>query len=437
MGWLSNVFGPRKAEVREEAAPDKPLTLSEVSGMLEARARERDAFFEGEARSLHGGIMKSLDDFSSALSNLDKAKEPDKIDGRLLELGKSYRTSLSKSFNQMFLEARKPTGFGIVEFSDYCRKVSSLLNQSEKDAMRYVQMLKEIYPDAMRRLLKESDRMEESVSSAVSKADSRRAEIEPLIGGMSVLKEIEMQVAKVQRAESEIAYAKSELAKLKARKSEIELRSAEIMKSDAWLDYQRRVQDLTAMRRRKDEIASVILQSIVSLDKAMKRMKKRLSESSYSFEHSGMLDLYINDPLDAFLKDPDQKVIREIVAVISRMAQVHDLELDDRREQKVLEKLSVLKSGEFLSNLRFDYDKCVDSIASMEEWIASAEVISQNSRNAEDLKSTLMKISATEDEILKLTSVMEKERATRDSMHAMLGDLAKKALGDKVSLAPL
>ena len=437
MGWLSGLFGPKKADVKEEVVTDKPLTLSEASRMLDTRLKEKDAVFESDARSLHSAMIKSLDEFASSLSNLEKAKEPDKIDGRLLELGKSYRTALSKAFNPTFIEMKKPPGFTVVGFSDYCRKCSSLLNQSENDAMRYVQILKEIYPDAMRSVLKSSDRIENAISSALSLSNSKRDEVTPIIEGLSVVKELELQIAKIQHTESEILGAKSSLAALKARKADIELRLSEIMNSNAWLDYQRRTQDLVALKRKKDEISSVILQSIVSLDKAMKRMKRRLSESNYSFQHSSMLDLYINDPVDAFLKDTNQTVIKEIVAVISRMAKVHDLELDEKKEQKVVEKLSMLESGEFLSNLRFDYDKCVDSIKSVEDWLSSAEVMVQKTKNADDLKSVSGKIVDTESEIKKLTEVLDKDRSVMDGMSSILKDLLTKTFGNGISLVAL
>ncbi len=150
-----------------------------------------------------------------------------------------------------------------------------------------------------------------------------------------------------------------------------------------------------------------------------------------------MLDLYINDPVDAFLKDTNQTVIKEIVAVISRMAKVHDLELDEKKEQKVVEKLSMLESGEFLSNLRFDYDKCVDSIKSVEDWLSSAEVMVQKTKNADDLKSVSGKIVDTESEIKKLTEVLDKDRSVMDGMSSILKDLLTKTFGNGISLVAL
>lgn len=435
MGWLSNIFKPEKqAEVPKQ---QQDIGLKDLATTLEKKLQEKNSSLETELRDMHKKVTDSSRKFSDALNHLVTSAGPEKIDETLMNVAKSYRTTLIKAFKNTMVEFDKSVSYTVEDFGEYFGRCSSSLVGAENSVMRFVQPLKEIFPGEMKQLMKSSEQLQGVMSGVGSSLSKKSSDIKPLSGALKLAKEIESGSARISDSESEKSRLESVVEELKVDRKEAEQKTSEFLKSEGWIEHQKKVQEIAAIEKKKDDILSVAVQSISPLDKAMKRLKRMSLEGQGKFENEKLLGLYITDPVEAFLKDEDQATIKNIISKIKEASEKGTLEIDTRKEQKILEKLSAVESGDFLYSLRKDYDGLEEASRELKEEVNSLDMERLKADYENGLKILDSKISDTESRLSSLISNLEKSREERKELSEKLMAAAKEALGHETRLAAM
>ncbi len=434
MGWLSNIFKFEKpVETAKEFSPQE-VSLEDLIVVLEKKIQEKNSLFEKDLENMHRKLVESSHNFSRMLNDLQNSKGPDKIDDALMNVAKSYRSTLIRAFRNSFMEFEKPVGYTIEDFGKYFNRCASSLREAESGVMRFVQPLKEVFPREMKRLLKSSDDLENAISEISSGLSKKSLEIKPPADALKLAKDFGFNLNKLSETETGKSNLESYVDDLKNSKESLEKKISEFLKSEDWIEHQRKFQEIATIEKRKDEIQSVVVQSIAPLDKAVKRLRRMSSEGIEKFENEKMLELYITNPIEAFLKDSNQVVIKNIISKIKAASEKGKLEIDTKKEQKILEKMSAVESGDFLFALRKDYDELEKAARKLEEELAARDLRKIKFDYENELKNLDSKIEEAQSKLKNIDSSLVKLREEREDFLSKLKEETRKVLGYEAKL---
>lgn len=436
MGWLSNIFRIKKA-TGEEKFETREIGLDEFVDGLEEKIKDRNSMFEDQLRQAHRRMIEASRNLSKTLMDLKNSPGPSKVDERVMNVVSSYRSTVATAFNGMFIEFGRPVEYTINDFDEYFKRCSSALSDAENKVNRFITPLKEVFPGSMNNLMKSSKKMDDVMSGVRSDINNKLGEVGSYLDALKLARELREQIKKISDAESEIQNKRSSIEELKSKKKELENKISEFKKGDEWESYQDKLKEMKSIDKKRDEIESIVIQTVAPLDKGMKKLKKLVSDGEESFEHASMLMLYIEDPVSAFLKDDSQEAIEKIIAKIRALVESGKIEIDDKKGQKILEKISSMESGNLLTNLRRDYKNLEERKKRLEEETRSDGAQNTKSGYERNLSGTESEISRAQEDLKELESVLEKLRERKSEIFKELKVMEPEVLSDGTRLRDL
>lgn len=436
MGWLSNIFKSKPESGTKGVDTSQEISLDDLILLLEKKIQEKNPAHESDLKNLHGKITESMREFSTALSQLLSAKGPEKIDEGLLKLARSYSSSMNTAFNATRMEFEKEVSMTVEDFDGYFKKCASSLNNTELAVARYIAPLKEIFPKEMKETLNKSEKMNNVVLEVRERLGKKKIEMEPLTSSLKLAKGTGSALEKMSDLKSQIDYTKSEIEGLELSKAGLEQKISDFLRGEQWAEHQSKLAQLSSLEKKRDEIRTFVVHSIVPLDRPMKKLKKIHADAGKKIENEDVFDLYINDPVEAFLQDSDQKILTGIVAKIKDVYEKVSPDSLEKKDQKILESISALESGELMQNARRDYDKIEVAIVNLQMDLETLGAKEAKSRLDEDLKSVVNRIPETRAKAGKLdmlySKVSEEKTETFDKMKQAIAE----ALGEEIRIQP-
>lgn len=427
MGFLSGIFGKRQEPASQGASE---VSASELSAKLDSRLKDLELSFGPEVKKLHERLLASVKDLSESMSRLEAAKPATKIDDSVLKLATSFRASLIKSFNHAFILAAKPTEHGLEPFSQWFSKVSASLLEAEKDAMRYVPPMRDVFPGEAREMLKKVDKLEAAMKEAKEFLDAKSVQTGPLSQALADAKNLEAEMSKSAQLESRIRELEADLAQLSQVKAENEAKVAELMRSEQWAAYIAGKGELSQLQRRREDLRNLVIQTVISMDRPMKRLRKAVIDGKETVEQPEILDSYIGNPFEAFQQD-DGSHLAEFVTKISALSKRGEMELEER-ERRMFEKSSEL--NEMLAKMRSDYSGVEGNAKALEESLLTSDVMLTNSKLAEETRLADLKISANGEDRAKLQSLLTKSTQSLSDASEKAAKSASSALGEEIRI---
>lgn len=429
MGLFSGIFGKKKEEAASRASRD--MSVSELVQSLEKRKSEIEASFEPDIAKMRERLAQASKEMAESMSRLEAAQCPSKIDDAIMKLAVSFRTSLVKSFNQLFIDVSKEAGPGLSNFEQYFSRCSSDLIESEKDAMRFVKPLREVFPGETKDVLKKVDRMEEVVKEIKSGIEAKRSLLSPIASALDDARALESDVGKLRAAEGQVSETVSYLEQLEGKKRSDEARLAEIAAGEAWREHLAGKSELSQLQRGREEIRSLVTQTIISMERPMKRLKKLAMDGRETVDDMELLDSYISNPFEGFQQD-DGRHVSEFVAKISALSKRGELELEEK-ERRMFERASDL--SEMLAKMRSDYSSLDSQARGMEERLALSEVVAENGRLNEEVRSLDAKAAEERDRKAKMESGLPKLREAVSMSAEKASKSASSALGEEIRIS--
>jgi len=436
MGWLSNIF-KLKGDGTSEKSEVQYIHLNEFTKILEDKVQDKNFMMEDELKKMHKKMLESSRNFSVTLANLKSSPGPSKVDTRVMNVINSYRITIVKGFNKMFIDFDKPVSYTVRDFDNYFKKCMSSLKDAENSVNRFINPLKEVFPGSMNNLLKRSKNLSDVMAKINSDLIEKSGGMRPVINALNASKNLDSDLRKISNTESELEEMKSSIEGMKIKKKSIEQKVSNLKNNDDWKSYQDKMREIESIEKKKDEIRSVVLQTIVPIDKGMKRLKKLLSDGKDSFEHADMLDLYIEDPVSAFLKDKDQTIINKVILKIKSVAESGNLEMNDKKGQKVLNKISSMESDNLLSGFRKGYDDLEENKRKLEEETKSAEITNVKLQNEKELEDVESKISQTEEKLKETEDILKRMVQKKKETFETLKGIENEVLGSRIRLRSL
>lgn len=434
MSWLSKIFRPSVEKTEERKLGATEMSIDEISAHVKEKIREKDSSHVDDLKGIHEKMKSVAHDYSDALKTLEESAGPDKVDPALMKVARSYVSAMRISFNNAFMEFEKPVAYNTDEFSRFFNRCAEMFVGAEKSSMRYVAILKQIFPKEMESVLKQSDRMSETMESAKGQISSRTSDLRPLLDMSDSVEKLRAAVSKIDDLMLKMAESRIGIESMKTDIESTNQKMSELMSSSDWKEYQERSKEIEEISKRREEIFSLVVQTISPLDKAMKRLRKMCSDGVEKVESETMLDLYIGDPVDAFVKDKEQSVIREIISKIKENSVKGRLQIDTEKEQKILENISVIESRGLLPTLRRDLDDLENQMSTVKKILSSSNVQGLRSGYESSLRDLSSRMSDAESTTRAQEATLKR---AQDDVAAALREAEEKAsatIGEKITI---
>lgn len=434
MGWLSNLFKPKPYEETKGVDASQEINLDSLILLLEKKVQERNSVFENDLRNYHKRMTDSMQGFSKALSELLTASGPDKIDEGLMKVAKSYCSSMDKSFNETRIEFEKNVTYIIEDFNNYFRNCSSSVGKAEINVAKYINPLKEVFPKEMKNLLRKSETMNDVIEGIKSSLDKKTLEAKPISDLLVTANELRSHREKLSDVVLQVNEAKSNLASMESKKTDLEKNISDFLRGDQWVQHQTKLAELSALEKKMDGIRTFVVQSIVPLDRAMKKLKKIRSDLGKKIEDEELFDIYITDPLEAFLQDAERKVLNRTVLQIKDIFEKISPDLSGKKDQKIMDSILFLESGEVMRKAREDYDKMEEAISKLHAEIVTLGAKESKNRLDEELRIVVNKIPEARANLEKLESLYSRMSEKKTEMFDGVRSSARRALGEEIRI---
>jgi hypothetical protein len=254
--------------------------------------------------------------------------------------------------------------------------------------------------------------------------DGVKTKFDPVEAALADAKYLESVISKAKSQELEIADISLHLSHLADTKVQTETKIKDLLSGEAWRDHLAEKSELAQLQSKREDMRNLIIQTIISMERPMKRLKKLVLDGKEITNKLSLIDIYITDPFDAFRQD-DGSGIAEFVLKISNLSKRGELELEEK-ERRMFEKPSDL--SDMLAKMRFDYSRLDSEVKSMEERLALSEVVAENSRLNEEVRVLDSKIADLKEKKVKLDTILPKlresvlsatKKAEQSSSHAL------------------
>ena len=433
MGWFSNIFKKGESKPKDENVQE--VDLAQFIQALEGKISNRNSVVEDDLKKMHRQMVESSRNFASSLSDLKESPGPSaKVDNRIMDIVNSYRISMVKAFNKMFIEFGRPVTYSITDFDAYFTKCSSELAAAENNVVRFIKPLQEVFPGSMTILMNKSRNLSDTMADVKKGLEKTSLEVKPALNALKTARDLEEIMKRISETESRLQKEKTAVEGFESNKKIVEQKIVNFENSDDWKGLKDKEVELKKIEEKRDEIRAVVLQTIVPIDKGMKRLKKLISDSGEIVDYSDALETYIDDPVTAFLKDKDQSAIRKIILRVKALAENDSLAIDDQKTEKILDKISKMESENILVSLRSNYDQLEETEKKLREDLSSSEVGATKMRYNDELKENENGIEDSQNNIKEIEEELNELNEKKNDLFGSLRATEHEILKDGVRL---
>jgi len=231
-----------------------------------------------------------------------------------------------------------------------CKALEQDMEEFAKSTARSYQILSQFFAREVSIIAESIKKIESTVKNI--RDNIKHGEIEKIDGIKDKVKDIQEKIRLKKYLREGI---KEKKAKLEEEKTSLEKaygKIAEIQGSEGYKEYLNLSAEKKVNKKNLDEIQGKILHDFSVLEKALKKYSK------IAFENQNWIDRYLNSPMDALVND-DELIIASILTTLKIAVQENKLELDQKKNDKILRKIKCLNK-EYFSNLQKEYKKMSD-----------------------------------------------------------------------------
>ncbi len=398
--FIKSMFS-RKEGPKEPSSAEVPLNglsewlISKTEDKFTRLNEKNSAIFE-TVRNHKEKINEKLELLNSAkLANPNiSTREMQIMEGNKI----TYTRRVELFVNQLDLP-EQVTFDSSVEFHSNFKKYLDDLNRNTQKPFF---VLRNFFDNEVESIAREINGLSQRMGE-LGKNISENQEIARIIELKSMIKDIVDKSEAIKRISKAIEEEEANMDKVSVEIEDIENKITKVQNSEDHKKFESLRQEKAAIENDLTNVKLAISGVFASLEKPFKKYKNINKEDN-------LLDQYINEPLPAFLRDKEFKIINTIADL---RAQLDNLDLDDKRKEKVTELICGL-SREKLDDLRNRYLDVKNNLEANERKIRLSSANTQLTELEYKLTFLKEKLSKSEAELNLLNQKMEK---VRDMIH--------------------
>ena len=349
MGFWGKVFG-KEEKFEQVAVSPKEMNLEQIDLFIKDRINEISSPALKKGEELLKEIEKNIQSLENNIKILETSSPKfEKIDPELWSLASGNRIGLVKKMKEFVSSLSLPETISLDALSKYYSLCSRTLKEISNNSVKNFEYARTIFEEESFRILhdfKSIDRVLSSLGKVVEDQEILK------------LKKLESKVKEITEKTKLKSLKKKELEEIKNRIAgkiglleSLEAKLNEIENSVQMKTYREMLTKSSLLRDDFEKTASEIKSKLSSLDRPLRKFKRILPENEKP-ELAKELDLYIEDPMNAFLNDSNFKILLLIIERVEKLILNGSLEMEEKKKYRTLQSLAELKDVNGLLELR-------------------------------------------------------------------------------------
>ena len=294
--------------------------------------------FEAEVSVLFREINDYKQEIRSLLNELKEAELKNKnIPPKEKHFMEGNRLSYIKSVNDFISKLEEPDEISSENVREFLRSYEELSNSFKKASFRPGQITSQFFGDLLKRInenLKKINTNQEKMEG-VMKSDN----VKLLSSMRKKIALLEKEIERNEKLISDIEEAEKNYEALKEERAVFEERIRKIENNSVFLDLNEMKSKLKSKEEELKMLDASFIDSFLQIEKALKKFSNISEDEQF-------INKYIEDPVNAAIND-SQLRIADILLKTGQSLQSGALEIDDKKKDKLLEKLAALDKQTF------------------------------------------------------------------------------------------
>ena len=333
MGFIKMLF------FRKEKAKPKKVKInhSELKEQYQNLLGDLLNDFEAEASGIFREIRESRQEIAMLVEELGTAElKNQNIPPKERHFMEGNRLAYTRAVNSFLLKLDEPDEISEESIKDFLEEFEQNSKAFRKASFRPGQITSHFFGDAIKKITSSLNSIEKSQQRIAALVSSER--VKELSGIRAKIGALGREIEKSDFLIKELERAETAYDDLKNERAVFEQRISRIGKNSSFAE----LNEMKSQMKKVDEELKILdaefIGSFLQIEKALKKFAKSGDES--------FIGRYIEDPVSSVLNDPQLRIV-EILGKARDALVSGALEIDEKKKEKLAEKLSSLDKETF------------------------------------------------------------------------------------------
>jgi uncharacterized coiled-coil DUF342 family protein len=362
--WLSKLIGKQNQQKSPDTAT---MDFSELDGWVsDMTGAELDGFFESAAQ-IFAEIETTEEQLVRDIESL-KVADPPELPSRALRVGFAARDSMIKQINVMIDRIAIPA-MDYQDIMEFYRHFDTALDTTIEKSVKSHNRAKYLFPKEVGAVFSDIKNIKISLSKLKDLLDAEGAKIE----GFDEVTESIQQITDIKRditsCNSKIKKNSSKIDEIKREVSDCTAKLEQLSQSKEWSSFVELEGRLKERENEVNNIESNVTELFIPLNKALNRMKKQSESGRYTLskKHTGLLDVFIKNPISAGVAD-----VNDFLAEMMQIVMSGALGLKDKKRDKIVDQIDQIIAS--FASKKERYDTLTSEIGEIEHRISDLTI---------------------------------------------------------------
>lgn len=307
---------------------------------MDIRSEELDSWYNNnimskiDYRRLFGDrlseLKETLNEIKTNADTLDDAeiKDSEKIESKVRSVVSGHKSNYTRLLKQLVNNIDIPESVDHNNIIDFCSDTAEQLNDFGKKTTKSYYATQHLFSDQLKPIVNDIKKIDQIISSI--KNDIDKMNIELIEKTKHKIKEIKINMNKIEIFEKDIKKEKEKLDRLNESKKEMQESINKMLESE---DYKRLNQDneeLNIIEEKVTKNKNNVLELFSPIESALKKFKR------ITLEDENIVEQYYADAFEALLDDKLMKILN-LLDNMKKNILSDSIELRDMKRKKALE----------------------------------------------------------------------------------------------------
>jgi len=314
------------------------------------------------------------DRLRESLQKLETAVPKERMDEKLLFAAKTGRPNFRNKIYKVSEAIRNHVEFDFHSFTEYYNQCVFAVNQANALAVTEFRTIGIVFEREAHDVVNNLRRLKELLSESGAKIKEHQKNLDPYSEILEHLHDLRNSLDKLAVHKIGEYEMKKEIEEKEEKKNETRKSIEELINSEEWKRYESTIERRNEMKRKESEIRTRFNEKISSLERPLKKAKRVADEDQEDTQSKKMFEEYLKNPSEAFLKDEDGKMLKELLNRTRKLLEENKVNIRENVKEKAIEKIDELVYGNSLQKWKEEYQSVIKEMEIEESPLPAKKV---------------------------------------------------------------
>jgi hypothetical protein len=416
----------------KESVEKKKYNLESLENMLKTKIDEQRKIIEPKLQEYYKEILQFDGQLKNSLKSLDSAVPKKRMDEQLFFAAHTRRVTFKNKILKVSDAISKPVDINFHSFSEYYNNCVSTFNKANDSALTEFRTIGIVFKDEGNQVLDDMRKLKDLLSDIEIRIERQQKMVEPYEESLENVVELRKLSDKLEGNKKRVQEQREEIENKKNESSKLKGKIQDLMNTEEWKEYQYAIEKKNNLKRHEMEIRTNFNEIISSIERPMKKVKRVMDEGQEKYEYKNILQDYINEPFETFLKDEGDEALNSILEAMKKLLIEKKIDIKENIREKTINKIDEWISNQTFKNLKEEYFSTVESI---KEIITEDDIEIHKSDMEKRVNSIESEIKELSNKIEQIEKQTEKEKTNLEEMKKEVEKQLTDLLGSNVELS--